>query len=202
VLPVWPLHTGESVLEIGVAILSNAAVAVAQLVEPLVVVQVVVGSSPIRHLSRARGRASLGLVRVGLTSIAPRVLRRGATLWRSRSSPFRVTRGHRFDTLPLSASATAGPGPSMSGVDIAPVSDRAPRYRVATTVVTIPDHRRHGFATTSPSARATAAPDPATSFCVEVRGQAVPVLARYGSKVRYPTEIERRRRDVRRLPAP
>jgi hypothetical protein len=37
-----------------VAILSNAAVAVAQLVEPLVVVQVVVGSSPIRHPSLGR----------------------------------------------------------------------------------------------------------------------------------------------------
>jgi hypothetical protein len=44
-------------------------VAVAQLVEPLVVVQVVVGSSPISHLRLPpRGRALPGLARIGFES--------------------------------------------------------------------------------------------------------------------------------------
>ena len=38
------------------AILGPSTVAVAQLVEPLVVVQVVVGSSPISHLNRRKSR--------------------------------------------------------------------------------------------------------------------------------------------------
>jgi hypothetical protein len=48
------------------AILISSAVAVAQLVEPLVVVQVVVGSSPISHLRQLpRGRALPGLAHFG-----------------------------------------------------------------------------------------------------------------------------------------